>query len=131
MVFSRHSRVLILLVCCGCFIWGFASIVIPGTPADLYNQRVQNGVARAIALSPTPSPTPSPSPTPPWTTEERLRRIEAMGQRIDGYVQFMCQVGSLNGTSAEAKERAVAAFYERLVIVESQLGRMHDSLRLE
>jgi hypothetical protein len=68
--------------------------------------------------------------TPPWTLEERLQRIEAMGQRIDGYIRFMCQVGSLSGTSAEAKERAVTAFYERLVIVESQLGRIQEDLRL-
>jgi hypothetical protein len=62
--------------------------------------------------------------------EERLRRIEALGQRIHGYVQFMCQVGSLNGTSAEAKESAVTAFYERMVVVEGQLGRIHEALRL-
>jgi hypothetical protein len=63
--------------------------------------------------------------------EERLRRIEAMGQCINGYVQYMCQVGSLNSTSAEAKERAVTAFYERMVIVEGQLGRIQEDLRLE
>lgn len=67
---------------------------------------------------------------PPLTTEDRLARIQALGQRVDGYIQFMCQVGSLNGTSAEAKERAVTAFYERMVIVESQLGRIHEALRL-
>ncbi len=72
-----------------------------------------------------------PWSTPPWTQEERLRRIEALGQRIDGYVLFMSQVGSLNGTSAEAKEKAVTAFHERLIVVESQLGRIHDGLRLE
>ncbi len=69
-------------------------------------------------------------PTPPKTMEERLQRIEAMGQRINGYIQFMCQVGSLNGTSAEAKERAVTAFHERMVVVESQLGRIQEDLRL-
>jgi hypothetical protein len=69
--------------------------------------------------------------TPPWTLEERLHRIEAMGQRIAGYVRFMCQVGSLSGTSAEAKERAVTAFFERMVVVESQLGRIQEALRLE
>jgi hypothetical protein len=68
--------------------------------------------------------------TPPWTTAERLQRIEAMGLRINGYVQFMCQVESLNGTSAEAKERAVTIFYERMVVVESQLRGIQDALRL-
>lgn len=67
----------------------------------------------------------------PLTLEERLHRIEVMGQRVAGYVQFMCQVVNLNNASAEAKERAVAAFYERMVVAEKQLGRIHDELRLE
>jgi hypothetical protein len=66
----------------------------------------------------------------PWTLEERLLRIRDLGQRINGYVQFMCQAASLDGSSAEAKDRAVTAFYERLLVVESQLGRIHDDLRL-
>lgn len=69
-------------------------------------------------------------PTPPWTLEERLQRIDAMGQRISGYIRFICQVGSLTGTSAEAKERAVAAFYERLAAAEGQLSRIQEDLRL-
>jgi hypothetical protein len=73
----------------------------------------------------------SPWPTPPWTAEERLRRIEVMGQQIIGYIRFMCEVGSLNGISAEAKERALTAFYERMIVVESQLGRIQEDLRLE
>lgn len=73
----------------------------------------------------------TPWPTPAANLEERLKRIEAMGQRIDGYVQFICKVGSLNGTSAEAKERAVTAFYERMVVVENQLCRIQEILRLE
>jgi hypothetical protein len=71
-----------------------------------------------------------PWPTPPWTLEERLQRIAAMGERISDYVQYICQVGSLNGSSAEAKERAVAAFYDRLVVAEGQLGRIQEELRL-
>ena len=42
----------------------------------------------------------------------------------------MCHAGTLDGTSAEAKERAVTAFYERLLVVERQLGRIQDDLRL-
>ena len=68
--------------------------------------------------------------TPPLTTEDRLAHIRVLGQRVDCYIQFMCQVGSLNGTSAEAKERAVTAFYERMVVVEGQLGRIQENLRL-
>jgi hypothetical protein len=72
-----------------------------------------------------------PWPSPPWTQEERLARIEALGQRIDGFIRFMCQIGSLKGASAEAKERAVTAFYERMVVVESQLGRIQEEFQLE
>jgi hypothetical protein len=71
------------------------------------------------------------SPALPWTLAERMHCIEAMGQRIDGYIRFMCEVGNLNNASIEAKERAVKAFYERMLVVEKQLGRIHDELRLE
>ena len=74
---------------------------------------------------------PGPWSTPPWTLEERLHRIEVMGQKIDGYIKFMCQVVSLTSASTEAKERAVTEFYERMVVVEKQLGRIHENLRLE
>jgi hypothetical protein len=67
---------------------------------------------------------------PPGTLQERLQRIEAIGQRINGYIRFISQVSSLNGISAEAKERAVIAFYERMAMVESQLIRIQEDLRL-
>jgi hypothetical protein len=60
-------------------------------------------------------------PTPPQTLEEHVQHIAALGQHLEGCIRFMCQVGSRNGTSAEAKERAVKAVYERMIIVESQL----------
>jgi len=69
--------------------------------------------------------------TPPWTTDERLKRIEAMGQRINGYVQFMCAIGNQNGTSAEARDKAVTAFYEQMVVLERQLGLIQDEFKLE
>jgi len=64
------------------------------------------------------------------TSEERVQRLQALEKRIHLYVRLMCQAGSLNGTSAEAKERALAAFYEHLVVAERQLGRIHDELQL-
>jgi hypothetical protein len=70
------------------------------------------------------------SPAPPCALEEGLRRSEALGQRVNDYIQLMCQVDSRNGTSGEAKERAVTAFYERLATLESQLGRIQEALRL-
>jgi hypothetical protein len=67
---------------------------------------------------------------PPWSLKERLQRIEAIGRRLNGYIGFICQVDSLNGTSAEAKERAVIACYERMVALERQLIRIREDLEL-
>ncbi len=69
--------------------------------------------------------------TVPASTEERLIHIRALGQRIKGYVQFMCAVNRLSGSSAEVKEKAVAAFYERLAAMEQELGRIQEQLQLE
>ena len=66
----------------------------------------------------------------PSTMEERLPRIEAMNRRINAYVRFMCKAGNLNGTSAEAKDKAVAAFYERMAALERQLGRIQEDLQI-
>ena len=75
-------------------------------------------------------PPPWPGQAPPCTTEERLLHIAALGKRVQGHVEFMGQVGGLGGTSAEAKERAVVAFYERLAALERQLDRIQEELRL-
>ncbi|MBI3410932.1 MAG: hypothetical protein HY040_21570 [Planctomycetes bacterium] len=94
-------------------------------------------ITKAIAPSAAAAPSlgaknlSGPWSAPAWTMEERLQRIEAMGLRIDGYVQFMCQIAGLNGASAEVKERAVTEFYEQMIVVERQLGRIHENLRLE
>jgi hypothetical protein len=70
--------------------------------------------------------------SPAGTMAERLLRIEAMGRRITTYVEYMCKLGDMGGgASLEAKERCVAAFYERLVIAENQLSRIYEGLRLE
>ena len=73
---------------------------------------------------------PSAWAAPPLTTAERLKCIEALGERIAGYVRFMSAVGTLDGSSQELKERAVAAFYEQLARTEGQLRRIQDDLRL-
>jgi hypothetical protein len=67
--------------------------------------------------------------TPPLTTDERLLHIRALGQRLMGYVKFMCAVGSLSNSSTEAKQAAVAAFHERLVTLERELGRIQKNVR--
>lgn len=74
---------------------------------------------------------PSPPSNHPLTMEERLHRIDAMRKRIDDYIHFMCQIAGMSGTSSEVKERAVTVFYEQMVVVERQLGRIHDEFRLE
>lgn len=69
-------------------------------------------------------------PIGPQTLDERLQRIATMGQLISNYVMFMCQSSSLNGISAEAKERNVTAFYERMIVVEGQLRIIQERLQL-
>ncbi len=68
--------------------------------------------------------------TTPPDSAELLRRIAALGQRITAYVEFMGQTTN-NGASAESKDKALAAFYEKLLVVERQLARIHDAFRLE
>jgi hypothetical protein len=67
---------------------------------------------------------------PPVNMEEHLQRIQTLGQRIKVYVQFICAVGKLDGSSAEAKQKAVAVFYDRLFLLEQELGRIQEALRL-
>lgn len=72
---------------------------------------------------------------PPNTAEERLVRIRALGQRIAGYVNFMCELGASGGasggTSAEARERALIGFYQHLLVAERQLGKIQRDHELE
>jgi hypothetical protein len=67
----------------------------------------------------------------PLTVEEHVHRIEALSQRIDAYIRFMCQLAGEPGTSAEVKERALAVFHHQMIVVERQLGLIYDELRLE
>jgi hypothetical protein len=59
------------------------------------------------------------------------QRIEALGLRIAEHVQFMCGPGASSGTSAEVREKALAAFGERLLVVEQQLRRIREGLQME
>lgn len=68
---------------------------------------------------------------PPGTPEERLERLRSMGEKIGGYIRFMCDLERLVGASAEAKEKSLVAFYDRLVTAERQLGLIQEKLRLE
>jgi hypothetical protein len=86
--------------------------------------------SRSGARLDTPLPPPAPSLLPCLTTQDRLQQIEVLGQRINGYVQFIREVGVLGGSSGEARARAVADFYEQLVILEGRLCRIQEELRL-
>jgi hypothetical protein len=89
------------------------------------------------ALSSPPKPKSRPAPTfpelepitellraRPATMEDRLAHIHALGQRLLNHIRFMCAAEKLAGSSPCAKEDAVTAFYERLVLVERELGRI-------
>lgn len=70
-----------------------------------------------------------PAP-PPQTLEERLEQMPGLLLHIDECVGFMLNVSRLTGTSREEKERAVAAFYDRLKAAEQDLCRIQDIIRL-
>jgi hypothetical protein len=86
--------------------------------------------SRSAAVRPVLEAPPDIGLIPPWTTEDRLVHIEALGKRIDQHIRFICAVGNLNGTSLEAKDKAVTVFYERLRSLERQLDRIHEELQL-
>ncbi len=67
---------------------------------------------------------------PVLTTEDRLLRIRALGERVAGHVQFFDGVAALVGSSDEAKQGAVASFFECLTRFERALGRIKDELQL-
>jgi hypothetical protein len=53
-----------------------------------------------------------------------------MREQINGNISFICQVGTLRGTSTESKDKAVADFHEWMAVLEHQLSRILDELRL-
>ncbi len=55
--------------------------------------------------------------------------IRALGQRINGYVRFMCAVGTLESCSGEAKQNAVTVFHDCLATLEPPLGHIPKKLR--
>jgi 3-oxoacyl-ACP reductase-like protein len=93
-------------------------------------------VPSATAKAPPPTSkaplaaTPELPRTAPATAEEFLMHITALGKRIEGHVAFMGTVERLNGTSAEAKNKALMQFYQRLVGMELELNRVREELEL-
>jgi hypothetical protein len=80
-----------------------------------------------------PPETPPPGGRPRaslLTTEQRLEGIESMRQRVNGYAEYMRQSAGLRSTSSEAREQAIAAFYDRMATFERELSRIEEGLRL-
>ena len=75
-------------------------------------------------------PTAAAAKTNPGRPEDRLRLIGVLGERLQEHVRFICGASALCGTSAESRERAVAAFCEAMVALERELGRIAEELRL-
>jgi hypothetical protein len=86
--------------------------------------------AKAVDTTAVEVPITDSLSTFPLSPGDPLARIRMLGQRIDGYIQFMCDVGRLNGSSAEAKNKAVTVFCERLAAMEQELGRIQEELQL-
>jgi hypothetical protein len=80
-----------------------------------------------------PNETPPPGARPRaavLTTEQRLEGIESMRQRVNLYAEYMRQSGALRSTSSEAREQAIASFYDRMATFERELSRIEEGLRL-
>ena len=101
-----------------------------GPPATGRLMRERRTYVPRTAPRPVGWPWVWPSQLPPQTTGQRLERIEALALRVQFYAQFIAKVGELRGASGEAKEKAVAAFHERLAALEGQLGLIYESLQL-
>jgi len=97
--------------------------------------RKAKGVASPQSPRTIPPGTPVPWPPSPWgapplTTEERLQCIEVLVERIASHARLLPPGGGRNGVSAEARDQAVRAFYERLVQAEEELRHIQEKLRL-
>lgn len=60
----------------------------------------------------------------------RLARIAELGKRVQEHVALIGKVGEVKSSSAEAKDKAVVAFHDRLAALEGQLARIHEELQL-
>src|SRR5262249_6375830 len=70
-------------------------------------------------------PPPANLPLP-----ERMTQIEALGKRIAEHVRAAASVATPPGPSAETRQRAVAAFHERLFFLDRALEKVLDDVRL-
>lgn len=94
----------------------------------------RNGRSTAPATAPAIPPelitAATRHPSSPWTAEERLQDIQRMLVRVSEYVKGMLKIDRLQGSSVEAKGKALEAFHEKMIILERQLGRIQEELLL-
>jgi hypothetical protein len=86
--------------------------------------------SRPVPLFPDLDPVAELLRTVPQTTDERLAHIRALGARVAKYVRGVRATAPPNGASAEAREKAVAIFYEHLADLERQLSRIYEEFQL-
>jgi hypothetical protein len=60
----------------------------------------------------------------------RLASVAALGKRVEEHVASICKLGDLKSSSAEAKDRAVVDFHDRLVAMEGHLARIVEEVQL-
>jgi hypothetical protein len=77
-----------------------------------------------------PEPLPEAWQLPPATKEECIDRIRTLGHRVEAYVRFMKAIENVPGTSAESRQKALTAFYERMLFFDRELGRIQEDLQL-
>lgn len=76
------------------------------------------------------TPQPFRGSQPALTIQQRLEDVDKLLARVNEHVVFMRGAEALPGSSAEAKEAAVAAFHDRMAALERQLARISEGLRL-
>jgi hypothetical protein len=97
------------------------------TPARATRRTPSAGAATSGGKAAGPPDQDGPAP---GTTAWHLACIAALGQRVHEYVKLMAKARSTPSSSAEAIDRAVVAFHERLAVLEVHLGRIHEELHL-
>jgi len=76
-------------------------------------------------------PLPQQAPLAPCvTTADRLTQIQLLSRRVVEHVRAVTAVAEVQGTSAEARDRAVVMFHERLLLLERTLEKVLEDLRL-
>ena len=82
--------------------------------------------SRTAPVRPVLGTPPDIGPTAPWTTEERLVPIQALGKRIDQHIHFILRGGQPSGTSLEGEGQSSGSFLRTLAIPGAAIGPQLD-----